>query len=59
MSRVINVDLIGRYMSSGSQRRKSGLPQMLNRTVKRPSDSALYARIRLNEMTFAVPEGKW
>lgn len=33
-SRVTNVDFSGRYTSSGSQRRRSGLPQILNRAIK-------------------------
>lgn len=34
-SRVTNVDFSGRYTSSGSQRRRSGLPQILNRAIKK------------------------
>ena len=38
-SRVTSVDLIGRRTSSGSQRLKSELPQILKRFRNRPSDS--------------------
>ena len=40
-SSVTSVDLIGRHTSSGSQRRRSELPQMRNRWVNIPSGSAL------------------
>ena len=46
-SRVISVDRNGRRTSSGSQRRRSELPQMRNRCMNRPSGSALYPRIRV------------
>ena len=59
MSKVINVDLNGRCTSSGSQRRKSELPQMRNRCTNRPSASVLYPWIVPSAMTFEVPEGKW
>jgi hypothetical protein len=50
--------LIGRHTSSGSQRRKSELPQILKRCMNSPSGSALYPRTSRSGITFEVPEGK-